>query len=132
MNMLDSLFNNDEIEIEKTNKKYLIKLIFLIVIIIALLIIKKDNFYSDSFTIVENDITLLVDKNYVNIVKNNSKIMIDNIENEYSINKITSSDNVYMISINLNTKINNIVNGEYKIYLGKESLFDFIVRIIKK
>ena len=41
-------------------------------------------------------------------------------------------DNNFLVSIKLNIKIKNISEGDYKIYLGKERLFDYIIRIIRK
>ena len=132
MNLLNSLFNADEIEINNVNKKYLILLISMVVIIILLLLIKKNNYYHSSFTVNDNNIVLLVEKDYVNKVKKTNKIIIDNIENTYSISNITPVDSIYIVSIKLNTKIDNLNPGEYKVYLGKESLFKYIFRIIKK
>lgn len=132
MNLLNNLFNADEIEITNINKKYLIIVVITLIFTITLLFTKKDNYYHGTFTINNNDIVLLVEKDYVNKIKKTNKIIIDNIETDYSINKIMPVDSIYMISINLNPKIDNLKTGEYKVYLGKESLFEFIVRIIKK
>ena len=132
MNLLNKLFDFDELEMMKINKKYFIIFIFIFFVILLLLIIKKNNYYINTFTIVDNNIILLVEKDFVNEVKNNKEIIINDIKSGYSINKITIDDDFYLISINLNTKIENIKNGKFKIYIGKESLFDFIIRIIKK
>ena len=132
MNLLNNLFNADEIEITNINKKYLIIVVITLIFTITLLFTKKNNYYHGTFTINNNDIVLLVEKDYVNKIKKTNKIIVDNIETDYSINKIMPVDSIYMISINLNPKIDNLKTGEYKVYLGKESLFEFIVRIIKK
>lgn len=131
MSLLNSLFDTDEIELIKVNKKFFKILIIMLLLIIFSLLIKKTNYYSNTFTISDKKALLLVEKDYINEINNNKKIIIDNIENEYSIEKITPSDDIYIVKVKLKTKI-DIKSGVYKIYLGKESLFDYIFRIIKK
>ena len=73
-----------------------------------------------------------MDKDYVNKIKDEKEILIDDIKYEYSIKKLEQLNDNYMISININTKLENINQGIYKIIIGKESIFDYIIRIIKK
>ena len=130
MNLLNKIFNYDDIEITIINKKYSILLIGFIVIILLLVLIKKDNYYSSTFTYVDKSLVLLVDKDYVNEIRDNKQIIIDDINYDYSINSIEPFNDYFLISIE--TKLKNINNGIYKIHLGKESVFDYIVRIIIK
>ena len=132
MNLLNSIFNYDEIEIINTNKKYFFLTAIIILLISLLFLIQKNNYYSNTFTVVDSEIILLVEKDYINLIKSKNAIIIDNIENNYSIKSITPIDNGMMVSINLNTKINKLKSGVYKIYIGKEKLFDYFVRIIKE
>ena len=131
MNLLNNLFDTDNTQLINTNSKYLKIMIIIIFLIIILFCIEKDNYYTNTFTIIDDKTFILVDKDYINTIKNLNTILIDNIETKYSINNITSENNLYLLDISLNQKI-NIKNGVYKIKLGKEKLFDYIVRIIKK
>lgn len=131
MNLLNNIFSYDNMEINKVNKRYILIFSLLIILILLLMIIKKDNYYENTFTVIDNSIVLLVDKNYVNKIKDNKKIIIDNIDCEYSINSVESLNDMYMVNIKIDIKI-NVNNGSYKLYLGKERIFDYIVRIIKK
>ena len=131
MNLLNSLFNYDDIEITKVNKRYIVMLMVIIIITIAIVLIKKNISYINTFTIIDDSVILLVDKDYINKIKNINKIIIDDIEFDYSINGIEPLNDVCMVSIKTNTKLNNITSGKYKILLGKERIFDYIVRIIK-
>ena len=99
---------------------------------VIILFIKKDYYYSNVFKINGEDIVLLLDKDYVNKIKENKEILIDDIKYDYSIKKLEQLEGSYMISISINTKIENINQGIYKIMIGKESIFDYIIRIIKK
>lgn len=132
MNLLSKAFNHDDIEIITLNKKYYLVLIIVFLLIISLLFIQKDNYYINSYSIRDEEVILLVEKNYVDRIKNIKEIIINDIKCGYSINKITPVDSSFLISINLNMKIKNTNYGIYKVKIGKEKLFEYIVRIIKK
>ena len=132
MNLLNNLFNTEDIEIVNVNKKYLIIVIIGLVVIGLLLIINKKNYYINKYNVIDDEIILLVEKDYINKIKNSKNITINDVENTYSINTIMPLDNDFLVSIKLNIKIKNISEGDYKIYLGKERLFDYIIRIIRK
>ena len=131
MNLLNSVFNSDDIEIVNLNKNYLLLSFLLLVVMIFLLIIKKDNYYENSFNYINEEIVLLVEKDYLNSIQTNKEIYLNDIKCDYSINKIEPLDNNLLISICINTEINNVTHGTYKIYLGKERLFDYIIKTIK-
>lgn len=131
MNLLNNMFDTCDVEIINTNRKYFIFTIVVLILVISLLMIKKDNYYSNNFSVSDNEVVLLVEKGAINKIKENKKIIISDIENSYSINTITALDNSFLIGINLDTAIKNVNSGDYKIYLGKERLFDYIIRIIK-
>ena len=132
MNLLNNLFNIDDMEIIRVNKKYLIITLIMIIVIVLLLFIKKDNYYSNSFSIIDENIVLLVENDYINKIKELKEITIQDIKYEFRINEIESMDNNYLVNIRLDTIVKNINHGTYKVYLGKERLFDYIIRIIKK
>lgn len=132
MNLLNNLFSTEDIEIVNVNRKYLIIITVVLLVIGLLLMINKDNYYINRFNVIDNEIMLLVEKEYINKIKNSKSITINDVENIYSINSIMPLDNNFLVSIKLNMEIKNITEGDYKIYLGKERLFDYIIRIIGK
>ena len=131
MNLLSNLFNSDDIEITNLNRKYLIIISITIIIMIALLLIKKDNYYHSTFNMINEKTILLVEKEHINGIKNKKEIVINDIKCDYSIETIEPFNNNYLVSINLKTNIKNIGNGTYKINIGKERLFDYIIKKIK-
>ena len=133
MNLLNKLFDSDKYEVIKINKKSVLLLIITCLLIMFLLFfVKKDNYYINNFTNIDGEIILLIDKDYINTIKNKRKILINDIEFDYSINSIIPVEKKYMLNIKLNNKIDNIKTGKYKVLLGKENLFDYIFRILKK
>ena len=132
MNLLNNLFSTEDIEIVNVNRKYLIIIVMVLLVIGLLLIVNKDNYYINRFNVIDNEIMLLVEKEYINKIKNSKSITINDVENIYSINSIMPLDDNFLVSIKLNMEIKNITEGDYKIYLGKERLFDYIIRIIGK
>lgn len=131
MSLLNDLFNSDDIEISNINKLYLLISIVIIIFIGLLLIIKKDNYYSNSFSFINDEVVVLVEKEYINEIQNSKTIYLDDIKCDYSINKIEPIDNSFLVNISLKTKIENIKNGNYKIIIGKERIFDYIIKTIK-
>lgn len=132
MNLLSSVFDTDHIGIIRINKKYIKIMVILLVLIIILLFTTKDNYYRNTFTKIDEKTILFVDKDYVNKVKKENTIIINGVETKYNINNITSENDIYLFDVSIETNINNVNNGVYKINLGKEKLFDYILRIIKK
>ena len=132
MNLLNNLFSIEDITIKKNNRIYLITSLLIILILSCVLIIKINRFYINSYSIMDNKIMLLVEKEVINDIKTTKEIILKDLKTSYSINSITPVNDNYLVNINLTIPINNINSGEYKIYLGKERLFDYIIRIIKK
>ena len=131
MNMLNNLFNYDEIEINNINKKYIILIVIIVVTIILLLLMKKDNYYDNTFTIIDGKIVLISNDKEINKIKDNKELFINDIKYDYSIEGLEVLDDNVLVSINLDTVINNINHGTYRIYLGKESMFNYIIKKIK-
>ena len=133
MNLLNNIFNFDEIEIKRLSRKYLLIFIIFILMMITLLLIEKNRYYTNTFNVINEKMVLFVQKEYINEISNNNMIVIDNsIESSYSIKKVEPVDNMFMVSIKTSIPLKNISNGSYKVYTGKERLFEYIVRIIKK
>ena len=131
MNLLNNLFNAEDMEIVSVNKKYVVITTVFLVFISLLLMIKKDNYYVNNFSIIENEINLIVEKEYINRIKKSNIIIISGVESKYSITSIMPIENNFLVNIKLDT-IENITMGEYKIYLGKERLLDYVIKVIKK
>ena len=132
MNLLNNIYNFDDIELVNKNKKYLVLITLFLIIIISLLIIKKDNYLENSYTIMDDKIVLITDKDNLNKIQETNKIIIDDIKCDYKIVEIENFDNNILVSIVLNNNIKSNNQGIYKIYLGKERMLDYIIRIIKK
>ena len=131
MNLLSNIFDIDRIRIMEVNRKYMFALIILVIIIlVCLLFIRKDYYYINTITNVGDNTVLVVEKDMVKNIRDKKKIIIDNIENDYSINRVEQLQDVCFIYINLNYK--NIHDNTYKIYLGKENVLEYIIRILKK
>lgn len=132
MNLLNQVFNLDNDEINRVNKNYLIVFLIMMMLLVVVLFLKKDYYYENDLVFNEDSIILLVDKNDINKIKDKQSILINKIKSDYSINKIIDQGNICYVDINLKTSITNISQGKYKILLGKETIFEYIIRIIRK
>jgi len=92
---------------------------------------KKDNYYDNTFTIIDGKIVLISNDKEINKIKDNKELFINDIKYDYSIEGLEVLDDNVLVSINLDTVINNINHGTYRIYLGKESMFNYIIKKIK-
>ena len=63
---------------------------------------------------------------------NSKEIIINKIKYDYSIKEVIPFDDNFLIRIIVDNKIESLNRGTYQINLGKERLFDYIIRIIKK
>ena len=91
-------------------------MLVVIFLTILLLIIKKDNYYSNTYSYIDDGIVLFVENKYINKIKDSNSIIIDNVNDTYSINEIVSVNDDYMVKINLSTNVHN-GNGTYKVFL---------------
>ena len=130
-NLLNEIFDVDRIKIMTINKKEQLFLIILLIIIIFLLIIKKDYYYTNIAINVGDSVSLIADKEMISKIHNYNKVIINNNDYEYSINEIQLLDDIYLVNINLGIRIDTF-NNIYKIYLGKETVLEYIFRILKK
>ena len=130
MNLLCNIFDTDRIRIMEVNKKYMVLFIVGLFVIVSLLFIKKNYYYTNTITSVGEENVLVVEKEMLNNIKNNNKIIVNSIEYDYSINRVEVFDDVCFVYIN--SIQSSISNNTYKIYIGKESVFEYIIRILKK
>ena len=131
MSLLNEIFDTDRIRIMEVNRKYMFILgIIAFFIVISLLFIEKKHYYVNTITSVGESVVLVSEKEMINIIKNNKKIIIGDIEFDYSINRIEVLEDVSFIYLNVDKE--NIHSNTYKIYLGKENVLEYIIRTLKK
>ncbi len=133
MKQSNSVFNLDEITIKKVNYHNLAMTLFLVILIIGILIFFKKNYYYKNMLIKDKDsIFLVVDKEMVDVISDSKKIIVNKISSGYSINKIIDYSDICYVEIMFDNNITNIQNTEYQLLLGKETIFEYFIRIIKK
>ena len=130
MSLLNDIFDTDRINIMEVNKKYMIMLVVVCVFISILLIIEKKKYYTNTITNVGEKTVLVVEKNMIDSIKSNKKIIINDVEINYSINRIEVLQDLCFVYVDL--EYNDFYSNTYKIYLGKERVLDYIIRILKK
>lgn len=130
MNILSDIFDTDRIRIMEDKRKYMVILIVIFLIITILFIHEKDRYYTNTITNVGDQKVLIVEKDMIDSIKSSNKIIIDDLESDYSINRTEVLQDVCFVYINL--EYNDIHNNTYKIYLGKERVLDYIIRILIK
>ena len=131
-NLLNEIFNPEQIEIIMVNQRYLkifgITVFFLIV---SLFLLSKNYYYENVMIIKDDKVLLVVDKKIINDITKKSKIIVNDISSNYSINNIISDGDICYIDIKLETNIINNQNMKYKIFLRKERMIEYFIRIIK-
>lgn len=128
---MDNVFDSDLMNLNVLKRRYLFFFFLcLLIIILMLTLIKKKLVYQNMIDIDANKGVLLVEKHYLEKVKNKNKILLNDISYDYNIEKIEEKDNVYLITISFPYEINLNVNY-YQILLEEESIIKYIIRIIK-
>lgn len=130
---MKSLFDNDYIKINDLAFKYgITSIIILIFFIISIVYLQKSHFYQNAIKFIEkNRGVLLVEKQYINDVKEKNELLLNDISMKYDIEKIEKQDNMYYVYIKFAFEIERIDVNTYKILLDRESVIKYIVRIIK-
>ena len=131
LSLLNSIFDLDQIELHRIYKKCIKICIIIIFVLTVFLIIKKDQYYENSYMKNEDKFLLIVDKNIVNIIRNKDSILVNDLESNYSINNVLDNGDICYLDINLTTNISNKEKGKYRIFLGKETFLEYIIRIMK-
>lgn len=128
--MRQSAFNNEIITLNKIKRKYAILFtIGFLLIMLLLIFLKKYSFYKNIIMFDNNEITLFVDKEHVDVIKNGSEIMVDNVNYNYNIEKIEENNDLYLITITFPYEV-KLNEKYYKIFIKKESFLNYFIRII--
>ena len=141
---MDVNFSNIKSYLDNKEENIFIKAFYYSVLISVLLIFvvvfsscqKKDLYYENVFYVENNEITLIIPINELELVLNNSKMIIYNKTYQYQIDDINIvSDNGISYKIKIKFNCNDFEYSdaifEYKILLKEESILQYIVRIIK-
>ena len=130
---MKNLFDNDYIKINDAAFRYVVIIIILLtILIIGLNVLKKDYYYQNIVKIKEKEkVILIVDKKYINKIKENSEIIINDIIMNYNIEKIEEIENMYYVTIKLECEVDLEKVSTYKILLSKEKYISYFIRIIK-
>ena len=127
-----NIFNDEDRKIYNIAFKYnFMFFVILLMIVFSLILWKKDYYYQNIINFLDNKKALIfVNKDYIKDVTSKNSLLINNIDFKYNINKIEEKEDGYILSIDFNKEI-NIKTNLYKILLRKESLLEYIVRIMK-
>ena len=127
-----NLFNSVDREIMNNTFKYNVCFfIILLLIFFSLFFIKINNYYENNISFInDKNAVIIIDKNYLERIKNNNKILLNDVCFDFNIDKIEEIEKGYLININFESEL-NLNTSMYKIYLDSESLFKFIVETIK-
>jgi len=130
---MNNIFNFEQKKINNKTTFYIsIIIILIILLIIGLLLIKKEKSYQDGLIHdEENNYYLIVKKNYLNELKRQNKLLIENIEYDFKIEEIEKRDDIYIVKIIFPIKLKNIADS-YKIILGRENIIEYIIRVVKE
>lgn len=129
---MNDILDSDYYNVNKILIKYCLYLMLSLIIIIAILIlvVKKRYYQNLIYYVNDKKISIIVDTNNLNKVKNNKYITIDGVDYKYNIDKIEKKDNFYIVTIDMSLNLKS--NSEtYKILLEKENLLQYLIRIIR-
>lgn len=127
-----NIFNDMDRKIYGVTCKYtVIFLVILLINIFTLVLWKKDYYCENIINYIDNtNAVIVVAKNHFNYVNNSNKLWLNDGEFIYHIDKIEERDDNYILNIHFDNEI-IIKTPVYKVLLKKESLLEYIVRIIK-
>ena len=126
-----NLFDNDYIRIHNSILKYGLICIFLGSILFVLLFFyKKEYRYENVINFIsEKEACLIVDSYIKDKIINGNKIELNAVGYDYEVLKVEEST-MYLVYIQF--KMDVVVNtNKYSVKLGDESLYKYIVRIMK-
>ena len=127
-----SIFDiEDKLLINKTHQYIKLFCIIFAFALVSLVLLEKEHYYENIIEFINDDTAvIIVDKKSINMIKEREKILLGDLLSSYSINKIEESDKNYIVSINIKEKV-NIYTNKYRIFLGKEKIIEYIIRILK-
>ena len=129
---MNSVFDNDKRYIKMLLIKYSIFTFIGLIVFLALgLLITKKYYYQNVITFEnEEKAYILVEKNYLEMVKKQNKLIIDDITYDYNIEKIEEKNKMYLVEIKFTIPV-KVENNVYKIMLEHESIIKYILRTIR-
>lgn len=132
MKKLEKVFDNNYLELSYFSFKYgIISIILAFLIIISLLVIKKNYFYINSIAFTSSNTGMIVvDNSRINDLKKINQIIVGDMVVNYNIEKIEETDDVYLVDIKFNEEL-KINENIYKVFLFKESILEYIIRVMK-
>ena len=129
---MNSVFDNDKRYIKMLLIKYSIFTFIGLIVFLALgLLITKKYYYQNVITFEnEEKAYIFVEKNYLEMVKKQNKLIIDDITYDYNIERIEDKNKMYLVEIKFTIPV-KIENNVYKIMLEHESIIKYILRTIR-
>ena len=104
----------------------------LIIILMGLLFIKKDYYYQNVITFVDKENAIIVvDKKMINKIKESKELIIHVMILKYNVNKIEEKEDLYLVSIHFNVELDIPNAMTYHVFLDKECIIRYILRIMK-
>ena len=129
----NNLFDDDYIKIHDCILKYIfICILFFIIISFLLFVLKKECQYQNIIDFINpNEAYLVVDSYIVEKIIDNNKIELDNVMYDYSVLKVTKEEMMYLVYIKFEIDELIVNTNKYSIKLDDESLYKYIIRIMK-
>ncbi len=127
-----SYLSDDDRTLFSTTFKYnVIFGILFVMIFFTLLLIKKDHYYENVISFVDKkNATIIASQEILLEIKKNNTIFLNSVAYQYSIDKISEEENIYLVDIHFDIEI-DIDVLQYQIKLEQENLANYIIRIIK-
>ena len=127
-----NIFDIDFLNIKRLTWKYLwIVIVTLITLLILLIFLKKEKVVIASFNFIDGTKAYVeFRKVNINSLDNIQKVIINEISYDFSIEMIEEKDDVYVMMVLFKEEIKT--EGQIcRLFLGKESMIGYIIRIIK-
>ena len=130
---MKNLFDNDYIKTNDLSFRYgVISMLALTILVIILSVLKKDYYYQNVISFTDKDKGLLiVEKKYINQLKDCNELFINDMNLFYNIEKIEEIENAYYVHVKFDYDVDKISDVTYKIIFHKENYISYIIRIIK-
>ena len=127
-----NIFNSLDRKVFNIVFKY--NIIFLMILLIntfMLILWKKDYYMENIINFIDNKNALIItNKKDFNMVSKSNKLWLNNGEFMYYIDKVEEREKDYVLNVHFNNEILTKA-PVYKILLKKESMLEYIIRIIK-
>ena len=117
----------------KSNLLLIIVCVLLVTTIIFSLCYKKEKYYENYIVINDNNTYIIADRNKLDILKNNNKLIVDNEEYSYKIKEISKEQEMLKVRISVDFDrcyVDNI-SFKYRVHDNDERLIKYVLNIIK-